>query len=94
MRVRLDDDSVAEADLVGSIRQDSLIWEGHSIPLPLEGRHNARNLLLACAVASELGVSTTALQTLKVSVPEAAIVASNRDRSPCWMRPTTRLRKR
>ena len=69
MRVRLDDDPVAEADLVGSIRQDSLIWEGHSIPLPLEGRHNARNLLLACAVASELGVSTTALQTLEVSVP-------------------------
>ena len=69
IRVRLDDDPVAEADLVGSIRQDSLIWEGHSIPLPLEGRHNARNLLLACAVASELGVSTTALQTLNVSVP-------------------------
>ena len=37
--------------------------------LPLAGRHNARNLLLALAVASELGVSLEALSALAVEVP-------------------------
>ena len=40
-----------------------------SLPLPLPGRHNARNLLLALAVASELGVATDALAMLRVEVP-------------------------
>jgi UDP-N-acetylmuramoyl-tripeptide--D-alanyl-D-alanine ligase len=37
--------------------------------LPLEGRHNARNLLLAVAVALELGVSAAALAALRVELP-------------------------
>jgi len=39
------------------------------ITLPLAGRHNARNLLLALAVAQELGVESTALHNLVVEVP-------------------------
>ena len=37
--------------------------------LPLTGRHNARNLLLALAVALELGVAPAALSDLTVEVP-------------------------
>ena len=39
------------------------------IGLPLAGRHNARNLLLALAVAEELGVPRQALTDLVVEVP-------------------------
>ncbi len=39
------------------------------VPLPLPGRHNARNLLLALAVALELGVRADQLQVLQVEVP-------------------------
>jgi UDP-N-acetylmuramoyl-tripeptide--D-alanyl-D-alanine ligase len=39
------------------------------INLPLAGRHNARNLLLALAVALELGVAPAALNDLAVEVP-------------------------
>jgi UDP-N-acetylmuramoyl-tripeptide--D-alanyl-D-alanine ligase len=39
------------------------------VPLPLPGRHNARNLLLALAVALELGVRADQLQVLRVEVP-------------------------
>ena len=39
------------------------------ITLPLAGRHNARNLLLALAVALELGVKPAALGDLTVEVP-------------------------
>jgi UDP-N-acetylmuramoyl-tripeptide--D-alanyl-D-alanine ligase len=37
--------------------------------LPLEGRHNARNLLLALAVAEQLQVPATALQAMAVTLP-------------------------
>jgi len=40
-----------------------------TIRLPLPGRHNARNLLLAVAVALELGVPPAALADLEVAVP-------------------------
>ena len=39
------------------------------VALPLAGRHNARNLLLALAVAAELGVPLEALTALAVEVP-------------------------
>ncbi|MEB3333623.1 MAG: UDP-N-acetylmuramoyl-tripeptide--D-alanyl-D-alanine ligase [Cyanobacteriota bacterium] len=39
------------------------------LALPLAGRHNARNLLLALAVAVELGVPLEALAQLEVEVP-------------------------
>lgn len=43
--VRLDED--------GAVRFD---WQGRTVALQLRGRHNARNALLALAIASELGV--------------------------------------
>ncbi|MEB3234110.1 MAG: UDP-N-acetylmuramoyl-tripeptide--D-alanyl-D-alanine ligase [Cyanobacteriota bacterium] len=43
--------------------------DGETVPLPLAGRHNARNLLLAVAVARELGVPPNALGALAVEMP-------------------------
>lgn len=43
--------------------------EGITLSLPLPGRHNARNLLLAVAVAVKLGVPLEALRDLEVAVP-------------------------
>jgi len=43
--------------------------DGATVSLPLAGRHNARNLLLAVAVAQELGVPTHALAALTVAMP-------------------------
>jgi UDP-N-acetylmuramoyl-tripeptide--D-alanyl-D-alanine ligase len=43
--------------------------EGLTLRLPLAGRHNARNLLLAVAAAAELGVPLEALKELVVEVP-------------------------
>jgi len=40
-----------------------------TVRLPLAGRHNGRNLLLALAVASELGVPLGALSAMAVEVP-------------------------
>ncbi len=57
-------------DLVGRLKADVLsLAGGPSLRLPLEGRHNARNLLLAVAVAQELGVPATALVDLAVELP-------------------------
>jgi UDP-N-acetylmuramoyl-tripeptide--D-alanyl-D-alanine ligase len=64
------------AQLVAELQNDSaavgselLFGDGSSINLPLEGRHNAMNLLLALAVADELGVERSALTRLQVSLP-------------------------
>ncbi|MFM7313463.1 MAG: UDP-N-acetylmuramoyl-tripeptide--D-alanyl-D-alanine ligase [Cyanobium sp.] len=68
------------ADWVGRWRaRDPLgVEDGHGwlelpgrppVTLPLAGRHNARNLLLALAVADALGVSPEALSDLHVQVP-------------------------
>lgn len=72
-RVQLNDDpSCAEtsptADLIGAMSTDQLILDGVPLPLPLEGRHNARNLLLAVAVAQDLGLSVGQLQTMQVAM--------------------------
>ena len=69
LRVRLADDPPAEADRVGTVQADQLLIDDLCLPLPLEGRHNARNLLLAVVVAELLGVSVDALQGLTVEVP-------------------------
>ena len=81
LRVRLHDDAGLDpstgtatnadtnADLIGVIQGERLLVEGVSLPLPLEGRHNARNLLLAIAVARHLGVALEALADLQVAVP-------------------------
>ena len=72
-RVALGDESAAaSADLIGELdaAQQYLQVQNHAIRLPLAGRHNARNLLLAVAVALELGVSLQDLQQqLLVEVP-------------------------
>jgi UDP-N-acetylmuramoyl-tripeptide--D-alanyl-D-alanine ligase len=66
------------ADLVGTLSADGNVLElegsdprlaGRRVQLPLEGRHNARNLLLTLTVASELGVGADALESLAVDVP-------------------------
>ena len=59
------------ADLQGQLEADGahLQVEGLRLPLPLEGLHNARNLLLALAVARELGLPLAALEPLQVAVP-------------------------
>ena len=69
LRVRLADDPEADSDLIGAMDGDQLLIDADRFPLQLEGRHNARNLLLAVAVADQLGVSRTALQSMQVTVP-------------------------
>ncbi len=69
LRVSLADDPEVESDLVGDINGDQLLIGADRLPLQLEGRHNARNLLLAVAVADQLGVSRKALQAMQVTVP-------------------------
>ena len=65
------DPGSADADLIGELDEarGQLLVAGHWLHVPLAGRHNARNLLLAFAVAQELGVSAAQLQQLEVEVP-------------------------
>jgi UDP-N-acetylmuramoyl-tripeptide--D-alanyl-D-alanine ligase len=65
------DPGSADADLIGELDEarGQLLVAGHWLQVPLAGRHNARNLLLAFAVAQELGVSAAQLQQLEVEVP-------------------------
>ena len=76
VRVALEDElagfpaGTPAADLVGRLEAGRLhLVGGPSLRLPLEGRHNARNLLLAVAVAQELGVPAMALVDLAVELP-------------------------
>jgi UDP-N-acetylmuramoyl-tripeptide--D-alanyl-D-alanine ligase len=66
-----DGQDLPPAALLGELEADggNLRLEGLRLPLPLDGLHNARNLLLALAVARELGVSLAALEPLQVAVP-------------------------
>jgi UDP-N-acetylmuramoyl-tripeptide--D-alanyl-D-alanine ligase len=59
------------ADSVGQLEADGTVLRlGEArIPLPLEGEHNARNLLLALAVAQELGLPASRLGALEVALP-------------------------
>ncbi|MBW4531409.1 MAG: UDP-N-acetylmuramoyl-tripeptide--D-alanyl-D-alanine ligase [Aphanothece saxicola GSE-SYN-MK-01-06B] len=76
LRVALEDElagfpsGTPAPDLVGRLEGPHLhLAGGPSLRLPLEGRHNARNLLLAVAVAQDLGVPATALLDLAVELP-------------------------
>ena len=69
LRVRLADDAPVAADCIGAVDAGQLEVGGRRLPLPLEGRHNARNCLLALAVADQLGVSSASLNAMEVSVP-------------------------
>ena len=61
----------AAADLLGSLADDGrrLRVETAELELPLEGRHNARNLLLALAVARELGLEPGRWPAQAVQLP-------------------------
>ena len=61
----------AAADLVGSLDCQGEILElaGVALPLPLEGVHHARNLMLAMAVARELGLEPERWRPLQVDLP-------------------------
>jgi UDP-N-acetylmuramoyl-tripeptide--D-alanyl-D-alanine ligase len=66
------DPALPAADLVASLDElgETLTFpEGPRLPLPLEGRHNARNLLLAVAVAAELGLAPQRLVSMTVTLP-------------------------
>ena len=69
------DPQLPAADLIGHLDAGSgehqqLQLQGlPPIPLPLAGRHNARNLLLALAVALDLGVAAASFAQLAVAVP-------------------------
>jgi len=60
-----------EPDYISKIDiQNNLIsFEGTKLKLPLEGRHNAMNFLMALAVAKELGLSAKNLNRLKINMP-------------------------
>ena len=70
-----DDDYVAVKDIkpdyISQIdMQNNLIsFEGVQLKLPLEGRHNAMNFLMALTVATELGLSIKNLNKLNINMP-------------------------
>lgn len=73
-RVALVDDanhSDQGADDLGDYNPSTgqITLRNHLYHCPLEGRHNARNLMLALAVADSLGVSPEDLEQLDVDVP-------------------------
>ncbi|MFQ6537350.1 MULTISPECIES: UDP-N-acetylmuramoyl-tripeptide--D-alanyl-D-alanine ligase [Aphanothece] len=72
VRIALADEPAAhQADWLGALDETNhtLVVDGEELELPLEGRHHARNLMLALAVARELGVELTALRQLQVELP-------------------------
>ena len=74
-RVALSDDPLElgtpHADWIAQLEGQSLELPSLDLKLinPLEGRHNARNFLLALATAQELGVTVEQLSELSVSLP-------------------------
>ena len=71
-RVALQGEAGADrADLIGLLDAPAgtITVQGTCFSLPLEGEHNARNLLLALAVARELGLNLPQLEPLQVALP-------------------------
>ncbi len=60
-----------QADWVGHLDAsgETLALAGVAVVVPLEGTHHARNLMLALAVAQELGLAPTRWQPLQVDLP-------------------------
>jgi UDP-N-acetylmuramoyl-tripeptide--D-alanyl-D-alanine ligase len=60
-----------EPDYISQIdmQNNFILFEGRKFKLPLEGRHNAMNFLLALTVATELGLSIKKLDQLKINMP-------------------------
>jgi UDP-N-acetylmuramoyl-tripeptide--D-alanyl-D-alanine ligase len=61
----------ADSNLVGCLDGEGAVLElaGVALPMPLQGVHHARNLLLAMAVARELGIEPGRWQPLQVDLP-------------------------
>ena len=51
------------------IQNNLLSFEGNEFKLPLEGKHNAMNFLMALTVATELGLSIKNLDSLNITMP-------------------------
>ncbi len=51
------------------IKNNLLFFEGSKFKVPLEGRHNAMNFLMALTVATELGLSIKNLNKLNINMP-------------------------
>ncbi len=60
-----------EPDYISQIdmHKNLICFEGSEFRLPLEGRHNAMNFLMALTVATELGLSIKNLDQLKINMP-------------------------
>ncbi|WP_413677571.1 UDP-N-acetylmuramoyl-tripeptide--D-alanyl-D-alanine ligase [Prochlorococcus sp. MIT 0916] len=60
-----------EPDYISQIDMNNnfMFFEGSKFKLPLEGKHNAMNFLLALTVATELGLSINNLDQLKINMP-------------------------
>ncbi|MCT0212120.1 MULTISPECIES: UDP-N-acetylmuramoyl-tripeptide--D-alanyl-D-alanine ligase [unclassified Synechococcus] len=73
LRVALATDPVAAdlppADWCAQLQGGDLVCNGDHFRLPLDGAHNARNLLLALAVADQLGVPAAELAALRPRLP-------------------------
>ena len=73
--LRYDDDYVVakdiEPDYISQIdlRNNLIYFEGIKFKLPLEGRHNAMNFMMALTVATELGLSIKTLNKLNINMP-------------------------
>lgn len=61
----------AQADWLGHLDAsgETLAFAGVAVPVPLEGDHHARNLMLALAVAQALGLDPDRWQPLRVDLP-------------------------
>jgi len=70
-----EDDYVAIKDIVPDyisqidMQNNIISFEGIKLKLPLEGRHNAMNFLMALTVATELGLSIKNLNKLNINMP-------------------------
>ncbi len=61
----IEPDYIAQID----IQNNLMFFEGIKLKLPLEGRHNAMNFLMALTVANELGVSIKNLNKFNLNMP-------------------------
>jgi len=61
----LEPDYVSQVDM----KNNFIIFEGSKLTLPLEGRHNAMNFLMALTVAAELGLSIKNIDKSNIDMP-------------------------
>ena len=61
----IEPDYVSQIDMQNNL----MFFQGNKIKLPLEGKHNAMNFLMALTVAIELGLSIKNLEKLNINMP-------------------------